>query len=321
MKINENLYWYSKDKPITGFLGRGMSGNVFLLNQGDELWFIDVGVKYLGRPKRIIKWMRKDGLIPEKVSKVFLTHAHSDHAGAAGFFKDKFNCDVYIHELGLQYLEHGWDLIWREQEEVSRGLLREFYPIPLCLVKKLVHYSIGDIPQFDALTMKDGEIFKGNNFTLEVIHTPGHVSDHCCFYIPENGCVFLGDLIDPSFDHKASLNFPNSDFKQIYDSIKRIMALNGEIFCATHAKKVHVGQETCWEICQGTLDILDQALETTITLLKQSNGMKLKEFKGHYPKETWTWQDQICVPYTIINYLERQGKIRFENEKFYYIDD
>jgi len=320
MKISENLYFYSKDKPITGFLGRGLSGNVFALDQDDEIWLIDVGVKHLGRPKRIAKYIIKDGLNPKKISKIFLTHAHSDHAGAAEVFKKRFACDVYIHEKGLKYLEHGWELIWKEQKEVSRGLLKEFYPIPLWLVKKLVHYSIGKIPQVDAIGIRDKEIFKGNNFTLEVIHAPGHVGDHSCFYIPENGCVFLGDLIDPYFDHKASLNFPNSDFKQIYDSIKRVMALNGEIFCATHAKKVHFGQETCRELCQGTLDILDQALETTITLLKQPNGMKIKEFKGHYPKETWTWQDQICVPYTIINYLESLGNIKFENEKFYFIE-
>lgn len=43
--------------------------------------------------------------------------------------------------------------------------------------------------------LKDGEIFKGDGFTLEAIATPGHASNHLAFALPEENGLFSGDHV------------------------------------------------------------------------------------------------------------------------------
>jgi glyoxylase-like metal-dependent hydrolase (beta-lactamase superfamily II) len=43
--------------------------------------------------------------------------------------------------------------------------------------------------------LADGDIFEAVEFSLEVIHTPGHASNHLCYLRPETGWLFTGDHI------------------------------------------------------------------------------------------------------------------------------
>lgn len=65
--------------------------------------------------------------------------------------------------------------------------------------------------------LANGEIFRTEEFKLEVIHTPGHASNHLCYFNEDIGWLFTGDhiisgstvVIDPPdgnmFDYLASL--------------------------------------------------------------------------------------------------------------------
>ena len=43
--------------------------------------------------------------------------------------------------------------------------------------------------------LEDGDIFKTAEFRLEAIHTPGHASNHLCYFNEELGWLFTGDHI------------------------------------------------------------------------------------------------------------------------------
>ncbi len=60
--------------------------------------------------------------------------------------------------------------------------------------------------------MTHDERITGDNFTLRAIHTPGHVSNHLCFLLEEEGILLAGDhimngstvvIVPPSGDMKA----------------------------------------------------------------------------------------------------------------------
>ncbi len=40
-----------------------------------------------------------------------------------------------------------------------------------------------------------GEVFRIGNYTVRVLHTPGHCPDHICFYLEEEKILFSGDTI------------------------------------------------------------------------------------------------------------------------------
>jgi glyoxylase-like metal-dependent hydrolase (beta-lactamase superfamily II) len=45
------------------------------------------------------------------------------------------------------------------------------------------------------ITVKDGDVFRGPNWTVEAITTPGHTSNHVCYALKEENALFSGDHV------------------------------------------------------------------------------------------------------------------------------
>jgi hydroxyacylglutathione hydrolase len=43
--------------------------------------------------------------------------------------------------------------------------------------------------------IRDGQAVRGDGVTLIPVHTPGHASDHLCYYLAEEQAVFTGDVV------------------------------------------------------------------------------------------------------------------------------
>jgi hydroxyacylglutathione hydrolase len=44
-------------------------------------------------------------------------------------------------------------------------------------------------------SLADGTVIRGDGVTLHAVYTPGHASDHLCYYLEEERALFTGDLI------------------------------------------------------------------------------------------------------------------------------
>ena len=60
-------------------------------------------------------------------------------------------------------------------------------------VAKMVYRDAG-LPD-DVENIRDGDVIEGDGVRLVAIHTPGHASDHLCYYLPEEQAVFTGDVV------------------------------------------------------------------------------------------------------------------------------
>ena len=92
-----------------------------------------------------------------KLNRIFVTHTHNDHSPAAKIIADKLKIPVYGNYAKFS-----------NYQDTS------FKP----------DFSFDDEMEFD---------FEDSN--IVAIHTPGHASNHFCFYIKQSGCLITGDHI------------------------------------------------------------------------------------------------------------------------------
>ncbi|MCP4760430.1 MAG: MBL fold metallo-hydrolase [archaeon] len=336
MKIEgtEGLYWYFKNKPVQQLFLRGLSCNVFAIDQGDEIWLIDSGVEILGRVKRILKWMKKDGLDPERITKIFITHAHIDHFNGVNAFRKLVNSndpnkrpEVFVHEVDENLFNGSFEMYFTDQVDYMKqnyDLGDKIFPISMKQMRRIMAYTMGnDIPNEppDGL-LKDGEVVKGSRYDLKVIHTPNHSEGHCCFYIPQEKAMFIGDIIDPHFDHKSGINSFTADFEVFINSTKKLLEYEIEYFCGAHAEKIHVGIQHNKDLINGVLKNLDFARERTIEVLNKNNaiGTEIKDFMKELPSSIWQFE-KVHVGFAAIKSLEKEGKIKQEGNKFFLIEN
>jgi endoribonuclease LACTB2 len=60
-------------------------------------------------------------------------------------------------------------------------------------VGKLIYRDAG-LPE-DIEDIRDGQVIEADGATLVAVHTPGHASDHLCYYLAEEMAVFTGDVV------------------------------------------------------------------------------------------------------------------------------
>ncbi|MDM3871068.1 MBL fold metallo-hydrolase [Porticoccus sp. W117] len=78
----------------------------------------------------------------------------------------------------------------------------------------------------------DGEWLECGEFRLQAIYTPGHVSNHVCYLLPEEGTLFAGDHL---FGGGSVVIIPPSgDMKDYLTSLRRLLALEITTIAPAH---------------------------------------------------------------------------------------
>ena len=151
---------------------------------------------------------------------VLETHAHADHLSAAPYIKAKTGARIGIGEH-------------------IRDVQRIFRPM----------FAADDVKtdgsDFDQL-FADGERFTIGSLEVEVLYTPGHTPADVSYRVGD--AIFVGDtLFMPDFG-TARADFPGGDARQLYHSIRRILALPPETRIFTcHDYKAPGRDSFAWE--------------------------------------------------------------------------
>ena len=302
----------------------------------------DCGIKLFGRHKRILNQLRRDGLKPENIGKIFITHAHADHMNAIDFFKENYNPEVILPAMDKERFIGGYEYEIQEIiKDANKFNLKpnEILPAPPKIMIKGGNYSMGKMPVIepdrlingttsetknainnDQIKNDDGEIIKGSKYSIKAIPTPGHTKGHTCYYIPELCSMIGGDIIDPTRNDKASLNYADVDYDDYLNSLNKLLEFEKELFLAMHAKRVHFGTVVNDIRTNIALLHMDNEKEKVIGFLKEKKkkGATIKDFKGLYPVgKFYELTDSKSIPFIIIKSLHKEELIRQEGNRFF----
>lgn len=82
--------------------------------------------------------------------------------------------------------------------------------------------------------LDDGEIFQEEEFTIEVVHTPGHASNHLCFILKEEKLIFTGDHIMNG--STVVIGPPDGNMKQYIQSLEKLKEYDIEKIAPGHGE-------------------------------------------------------------------------------------
>ncbi|MCW5753002.1 MAG: MBL fold metallo-hydrolase, partial [Alphaproteobacteria bacterium] len=142
----------------------------------------------------------------ERVSHILITHTHRDHSPAARALKSL---------TGAPTLGFGPHPVTGNGPQVEEG---------------------GDLDFRPDIVLADGDVIKGAGFTLEALHTPGHISNHLCFALREEAALFSGDHVMGW--STSVISPPDGNMRDYFASLARLLEREDRLYYPTHGAPI-----------------------------------------------------------------------------------
>src|SRR6185436_9103706 len=104
-------------------------------------------------------------------------------------------------------------------------------------VAKRIHRD-EELPD-DVDDIRDGDVIEGDDVTLVAVYTPGHASDHLCYYMPEEKALFTGDVVLSG--STSVIPAGDGDLLDYMNSLKRLQGLDVRRIYPAHGPVIEDG--------------------------------------------------------------------------------
>jgi glyoxylase-like metal-dependent hydrolase (beta-lactamase superfamily II) len=210
------IYESNPAKITDNFYCLGPSAVPSYLLDGEHPIVFDAGVYIFGEHY----WREIRRLMVERRPEyLFITHAHFDHCGSAGYLKRVMP--------GMKICAS------REASEIIKK------PSAIKLIKKLNTFAPDGKIYFEPFSvdrvLEDGEtVDVTDNLHVEIIKTPGHTRDMLSFYIPQQKILIPSESIGvPGLGEYIFSEFL-TDYHIYLDSLKKLAGYDVEILVLAH---------------------------------------------------------------------------------------
>lgn len=176
------------------------------------------------------------------IKRVIVTHGHVDHCGFAGYLENKYNSEVFCHEIDAPKLtlDNQEKIIFKEK--TFGNLLRQLnFP---AIIYNSLNPLFNDFYRFGAKVdnlnlLKEGNIFFEKN-VLKILHLPGHTAGSCGFIYKNH--FISGDIILDEVFTTPVLEFDNNgksykNLSNYYKTLKKILSIDCENILPGHGKE------------------------------------------------------------------------------------
>lgn len=199
-----------------------------------------------------------------ELRQVLLTHFHEDHSGNASYFNNRYGVPIYTHELTQPFVEKGF---------------------PVQMYERIM---------FQAIEPCKTEVFPEEIFIdgskVEVLHLPGHSIDHCCFFIPEKGHLFSGDLYVAD---RIKLWRKSENIHAQIESLHTLIQLDFDVLFCSHNPKLKDGKKHLQNKYNFLMEFREQVLN--YKELPAEQIMKRLNLKEKHMEKWVSWGDVSVI--------------------------
>lgn len=177
-----------------------------------DLTMVDAGL--MGKGQYKIGAIRKEGIKPEDIKRVIMTHTHLDHIGCLAEIRKALpKIEIWIHEAEALLLEDG-DERTVYGMEAFRGMCQSQFNL-----------KGGDFSLKADRKLRDGEKLSIGGTSWEVLHIPGHSLGCIALYDPSEKVLIPGDVVYADFAI-GRFDLHGADGKTMRDSLFRLAELD-----------------------------------------------------------------------------------------------
>ncbi|MSP49774.1 MAG: MBL fold metallo-hydrolase [Alphaproteobacteria bacterium] len=94
----------------------------------------------------------------------------------------------------------------------------------------------GDLSFAPDIKLGDGDVVEGDGWTVEAVHTPGHISNHLCFAVREDKALLTGDHIMGW--STAVISPPDGDMADYFASLRKLLPRMETLYIPTHGAEI-----------------------------------------------------------------------------------
>ena len=163
----------------------------------------------------------------------------------------------------------------------------------------------------------DGEIIANEYYSIEVIHTPGHASNHLCYLLKDEKLLFTGDhIMDGSTVVIAS---PDGSMQDYIDSLAKLKEYDLNKIAPGHGELI----EEPYAVVDWIIKHRFERESKVIDVLKQHNSGDLNTLV----KDIYSDVDSMLHPvakWSLESHLVKlmdEGVVTRKKDKFFYIGD
>jgi len=220
------------------------------------------------------------------------------------------NDDVSIIDPGPQLSEHT-KVIRESSSHIKRILLTHTHPdhspgatllqehldIPIFGLATDSSIKKDSIVNFESYLL-DGDLIRTNEYTIEVIETPGHASNHLCFLLRDERMLFTGDHIMEG--STVVIAPPDGNMSDYLSSLKKIKNYNVSQIAPGHGEII----DNPFETIDWTIEHRLRREEKVIKSIKKLGSCNIQKLL----KEVYSDVDPILHPiaeFSLIAHLDR----------------